>query len=167
MDCMNVEIREPLLTDAAAIAALNVSTWRETYERLLPDGFFTPEFTQSRLDMWNHVLSNPSPERILRVAELDGELVGFAFAGPSFGAEGEALPRDRHLYSIYVSAIHHGSGAGQALLDAVLQQQPAMLWVATENPRAIAFYQRNGFAFDGHEQVDPMAPGVVEGRMVR
>ena len=31
----------------------------------------------------------------------------------------------------------------------------------------IAFYRRNGFAFDGAEQTDPGTPGVVEARMVR
>ncbi|WP_404434485.1 GNAT family N-acetyltransferase [Microbacterium lacus] len=164
---MNFVIREPSPADAAAIAALNVSTWRETYSHLLPDGFFSPEFAQNRRDMWNHVLANPHPERTVRVAEVDGELVGFGFAGPSFGAEGEVLPRDRHLYSLYVSGSQHGTGVGQALFDAVLHDEPAMLWVATENPRAIAFYERNGFAFDGREQVDPLAPGIVEARMIR
>jgi len=31
----------------------------------------------------------------------------------------------------------------------------------------VAFYRRNGFAFDGTEQKDPGAPGIVDARMVR
>lgn len=164
---MEVVIREPGLADADRIAALHVSTWREAYSHLLPEDFFTPEFTQGRRDMWNHVLGNPRNEWVVRVAEADGALIGFTFAGNSFGAEGQELPRQRQLYSIYVSAAHHGTGVGQALLDAVLEGQPAMLWVARENPRAIAFYRRNGFALDGVEQVDPGVPGIIEARMVR
>jgi len=42
-----------------------------------------------------------------------------------------------------------------------------MLWVARQNPRATAFYARNGFALDGAEQVDPHAPSITDARMVR
>ncbi|MFS0714211.1 GNAT family N-acetyltransferase [Microbacterium sp. 2P01SA-2] len=87
---------------------------------------------------------------------------------PSRSAEGDDEPvRDTQLYAIYVSAAHHGTGVGQALLDSVLGTAPATLWVAKENPRAIAFYGRNGFHFDGREKVDPAAPAITDARMVR
>jgi ribosomal protein S18 acetylase RimI-like enzyme len=35
------------------------------------------------------------------------------------------------------------------------------------NNRAIAFYERNGFAFDGTEYIDPADQNLVELRMVR
>lgn len=44
---------------------------------------------------------------------------------------------------------------------------PAQLWVARDNPRAYAFYRRNGFRPDGAEQVMPEAEGFVEVRLVR
>ncbi|WP_439688481.1 GNAT family N-acetyltransferase [Curtobacterium sp. SP.BCp] len=50
---------------------------------------------------------------------------------------------------LYVLARAHGSGAGQALLDAALGHRSASLWVAEDNPRAQAFYRRNGFTVDG------------------
>ncbi|WP_447944255.1 hypothetical protein [Microbacterium aurum] len=53
------------------------------------------------------------------------------------------------------------------MLDEVLGTEPAMLWVAKENPRATAFYLRNGFRFDGVEQTDPHAPLITDARMVR
>nr|WP_200921012.1 hypothetical protein [Plantibacter sp. Leaf1] len=53
------------------------------------------------------------------------------------------------------------------MLDATIGAGPAMLWVAKENPRATSFYLRNGFAFDGVEQVDPSAPSITDARMVR
>ena len=53
-------------------------------------------------------------------------------------------PRDLELESLYVLASRHGSGAGQSLLDAVISDRPAYLWVADNNPRARAFYTRNG-----------------------
>ena len=99
--------------------------------------------------------------------ESGGHIIGFAFFGPSFGPEGQEFPRDRQLFSIYVTAPRHGAGVGQALLDATAGDAPAMLWVARDNPRAVAFYRRNGFEFDGAEQADPGAAGMAGARMVR
>jgi hypothetical protein len=36
-----------------------------------------------------------------------------------------------------------------------------------QNPRATAFCRRNGFAFDGVEQIRPHAPLITDARMVR
>ena len=160
-------LREPALPDAPQIAELHVATWREAYSQLLPEGFFTAEHVQSRHKMWSHVLGNPREEWSIRIAESSGRIIGFAVAGPSFSAEGHELPRDRQLFSLYVAAAHHGIGAGQALLDATAGAGPAMLWVAKDNPRAVAFYRRNGFEFDGAEQTDPGAPQIIDARMVR
>jgi GNAT superfamily N-acetyltransferase len=67
--------------------------------------------------------------------------------------------------SLYVQAADHGTGAGRALLEAVIDSaQPAALWVADPNPRAQAFYRKHGFAADGTAQVEG---GVREIRMVR
>lgn len=164
---MTITLREPTLPDAPRIAELHVATWREAYSHLLPEGFFTAEHVQGRLLMWNQILGNPRPGWTIRIAEHNARVVGFGFAGASYGAEGQDLPRDRQLFSLYVAAEHHGTGAGQALLDAALGGGPAMLWVAKDNPRAVAFYRRNGFAFDGTEQTDPGAPRIIDARMVR
>ncbi|MET0811729.1 MAG: GNAT family N-acetyltransferase [Microbacterium sp.] len=164
---MDIVIRQPTLDDAEELVALHVATWQETYGHLLPETFFTPEFIEGRRRMWRYVLGEPSDERVVRVAEADGELVGFAFVGPALGPEDVDPPRARHLYSIYALARHHGTGVGQSLLDETLGGGPAMLWVAKENPRAIAFYRRNGFDFDGTEQIDDMAPQITEARMIR
>ncbi|SDQ76123.1 GNAT family N-acetyltransferase [Microbacterium sp. cf332] len=164
---MEITIREPSAADAGPLAALHVETWRESYAHLLPAGFFTREFIEGRHRMWRHVLADARPDMTVRVADAGGDLVGFAWAGPTV-TSGEAPPRrERQLYAIYVAAAHHGTGAGQSLLEAVLGAGPAELWVAKENPRAIAFYRRNGFEFDGIEQIDPTAPRITDARMVR
>jgi ribosomal protein S18 acetylase RimI-like enzyme len=164
---MTFVIREPSVSDAAAIADLHVSTWREAYSHLLPGDFFSEEYIAARHRMWQHVLSNPREDVVVRIAESEGSLVGFAWVGPGRDLAGNDAPRDRHLYAIYLAASHYGSGAGQALLDRTLGDGPAMLWVAKENPRAVAFYVRNGFTFDGVENVDPAAPMITDAQMIR
>lgn len=160
-------IREPQRADAPTIADLHVATWKEAYAHLLPAEYFSDDYVEKRHRMWHHVLSEPRDDMTIRLAEVDGEAVGFAWTGPGEGREGEEPPRDRLLYALYVRASEYGTGVGQALLDEVLGSESAMLWVAKENPRATAFYRRNGFRFDGVEQTDPHAPLITDARMVR
>jgi ribosomal protein S18 acetylase RimI-like enzyme len=164
---MTFTVRVPEPGDVAELAELHVTTWRETYSHLLPEGYFDEAFVEGRHRMWSRLTERPRADVVVRVAEQDGRIIGFAVVGQPIGPEVATAPRDRHLYMLYVVASHHGGGAGQALLDAVLGDEPAMLWVAKENPRAIAFYRRNGFGFDGVEVQDPNAPSIVDARMVR
>ncbi|GAB2694391.1 ribosomal protein S18 acetylase RimI-like enzyme [Microbacterium marinum] len=161
---MALTIRTPSSADATALADLHVQTWRETYTHLLPEGYFDEAFIRGRHEMWARLTGDAREDLTVRLAEVDGVLVGLAMSGPP---QGDDPPRDRQLYFIYVAASAHGTGAGQALLEAVLGDAPALLWVAKQNPRAIAFYRRNGFAFDGVEQLDPGAPAITDLRMVR
>lgn len=80
------------------------------------------------------------------VAENETGIIGFGAAQKT--PEPEAV-RPEELTMLYALARVHGAGVGQALLDAVLDQRPASLWVAADNPRAHSFYRRNGFAADG------------------
>lgn len=81
-----------------------MSTWREAYSHLLPDDFFTDEYIEGRHKMWSHVLNNPHEEWTIRLAENPDSIVGFAWAGPSIGANDVELPRARQLFAIYVAA---------------------------------------------------------------
>lgn len=61
----------------------------------------------------------------------------------------------------------YGSGLGLRLLDAAIGDRPASLWVLERNPRARAFYERNGFAPDGTTELLPRFENLVEIRLVR
>jgi GNAT superfamily N-acetyltransferase len=96
------------------------------------------------------------------VAERAGELVGVAMSGPPLDA-GAAWARQ--LYVLYVYAADYGTGAGSALLEAVVEAEESVaLWVADPNPRAQAFYRKHSFVADGTAQIEG---GVREIRMVR
>lgn len=166
---MSVRIVVPRPSDAEAIAEVHIRAWKDTYDHLLPAGFFTTEWQEGRRQLWRVILGTENPHRSVRVAvsETPGEerrIVGFALAGRPQDAK---APRGLLLYSLYVLAEHHGAGVGQGLLEAVLGDRPAFLWVERTNARARAFYERNGFDVDGVEQVEEQFPGIVEVRMVR
>jgi GNAT superfamily N-acetyltransferase len=156
---MTVTVRPPRADEAPAIAAVHVAAWHETYTGLLPDEVISSLTVERRIRLWEYVLANPL--WTAAVAESDGEIVGLAAVHPS---PEEPAPRPLELGMIYLLAAHQGSGAGQALLDAVLGDAPASLWVLEDNPRARAFYARNGFVPDG---VDRREDGSVELRLVR
>ncbi len=157
-------VRPARADDAAQMALVNVRCWQETYRGLVPDSVLDdPGFVAAREGFWTAALTDERyRENRVAVAERDGELVGIAMSGPPLDA---GVPWSRQLYVLYVLTADHGSGAGPALLDAVVDaDQSAALWVADPNPRAQAFYRGHGFVADGTTQVDG---GVREIRMVR
>ena len=153
---MTTVIRAATTDDADAVGRMHWASWQEAYGPLLPDGFFTPEGEARRLEGWHRILAPPaSPDVVLRIAERDGAVVGFATAGPARPNDTAGAPvRDRELWSIYVLASEYGTGLADRLLAAVLPDDvPAELWVLEANPRARAFYGRHGFAPDGARHV--------------
>lgn len=159
-----LSVRPALVDDVARMARVTVQSWQETYRGLMPDAVLDdPGFLATRERFWTAALTDERyRQNRVAVAERGGELIGIAMSGPPLDA-GAAWARQ--LYVLYVCAAHHGSGAGPALLEAVVSPgESVALWVADPNPRAQAFYRKHGFVADGAAQVDG---GVPEIRMVR
>lgn len=159
-------LRAPHPDDVEALARVHVQTWRETYADQLPKEFFGDKALEFRRGLWQRIIADASPESRVVVALREREVVGFAHAGLPASPE-QPAPADRELFMIYLLQAHHGCGAAQAMLDLVLGETSAFLWVAAINPRAQAFYRRNGFEFDGVEKPDDRVPTFRERRMVR
>jgi GNAT superfamily N-acetyltransferase len=146
------------------MARVIVRSWQETYRGLMSDAVLDdPGFLAARERFWTAILTDDRYlENRVAVAERDDQLIGIAMSGPPQDATATWA---RHLYVLYVYAADHGTGAGPALLEAVLDaDESAALWVADPNPRAQAFYRKDGFVADGAVQVED---GVREIRMVR
>jgi ribosomal protein S18 acetylase RimI-like enzyme len=160
----SLTIRPALIDDVAQMARVIVLCWQETYRGMMSDAVLDdPGFLAARERFWTAALTDERyRENRVAVAERDGELLGVAMSGPPLDA---APTWSRQLYVLYVYAADHGTGAGPALLEAVVDpDESAALWVADPNPRAQAFYRKHGFVADGTTQVDG---GIQEIRMVR
>lgn len=143
-------LRLAVAGDAKAGALLHLDCWRESYRDLIEP---------SRLDVvladpdrwisaWREQLTPTNPRWL---AYSDEGLIGFACAGPDRTAESLM---GLELYAIYVRAAWQGSGVGQDLLDAAIGDLACSVWVLENNPRAHAFYARNGFVADGRREHD-------------
>lgn len=89
------------------------------------------------------------PERCL-VADVERQIVGFAAYGPC-GDEG--LSGCGEVFALYVLRAYQGQKIGYALMDACLREldgvRAVILWVLSDNLRAVHFYERYGFRADG------------------
>lgn len=142
---MTPALRPAVPADAAPGARLHAACWREAYGPYVDAGLLERQLADlvGWTAAWTRQLSQ-GPPRV--VAQADGELVGFAVAGPS---RDEPPVTASELYALYVRAAWWGSGLGQALWDAVRPAGACSLWVLEANERAQGFYRRNGFTPDG------------------
>lgn len=138
--------------DARGCAYVHRTSWIETYSELLPATHWDSDTLEQRTLSWQRSLDGG---KAVTVAESGGRIIGIALTNPARELGGHHPVRALELSCLYVISAHHGSGAGQALLDAVLPDaSPAQLWVAEHNPRARRFYARNGFTPDGARFTD-------------
>lgn len=141
-------VRSAVIPDAREMASVHVECWRETYRGLVHNQMLDdPHFVDRMEDFWISTIQRLGVEtRAVAVAELNGKIIGIASS---------ISPRDPHspwvieIDTLYVLSGSHGSGAGSLLLDAIIGDLDAALWVIDPNPRAQAFYRKNGFAPDG------------------
>lgn len=141
-----VHIRPARVADAAAIAHVHVSTWRSTYEGLVPWDYLKGLSIEERTRMWRGIIERGESRVLVAEAGRPAKVVGFAAAGPSRWAN---LPYDAELYAVYLLPVHQRQGLGRQLLaasaDALAQlgYRSLVAWVLAKNP-ARAFYERLG-----------------------
>lgn len=81
-------------------------------------------------------------EAELWTAERDGRPVGF------MGLDGDEIA------SLFVDPAVHRGGVGRELMDHALARGATWLGVNEQNPGAVTFYERMGFAVDGRSELD-------------
>jgi GNAT superfamily N-acetyltransferase len=94
----------------------------------------------------------PRPGSATFVAELDGEVVGFASVGACRDEDDAG-----ELYAIYLHPTCWDKGIGRALLERAEESmrafgfERAMLWVMEGNERGERFYRAAGWKQDGRK----------------
>ena len=135
-------------------------TWREAYDDLLP-----ADFQETMTLEKCRFFSQKYPENTL--IAMDGKkVVGFI----SYGNFCDEAIQAGEIIALYVLKDYYGKGVSKQLMHAAFvaldQFSEIYLWVLKDNKRAIAFYQKMGFTFDGQEQILKLGKPVKELRMM-
>lgn len=156
---MNVRDARP--TDAEAVAAVARASWHAAYDDLLGAGtvdatvdqWYDPDSLAAEIDAaaeTEAVVAAEEPSLFL-VAEADGDVVGFANAGPARDWEGDPAAPDAFLSRLYVHPDKWGGGVGTALTQRVARglrgagYETVWLEVFAENEIGRGFYESLGF----------------------
>ena len=159
---MNLTIKQMVTPEEIESKSLvHWQTWREAYDDLLP-----AEFQETMTLERCRVFSQKYPENTL--IAMDGmKVVGFI----SYGNFRDETIQAGEIIALYVLKDYYGEGIAQKLMKEALttleQFSEIFLWVLKENKRAIAFYQKMGFTFDGQEKILDLGKPITEIRMVR
>lgn len=143
-------IREPDLSEAAALSELGRATFAGTFQHLYSaenletflSEFHSPEYYQ-------RILNNPDQK--IWVIEDRGRLLGYTLIGPNSLPCDPPLPRALELSRLYLREDCRGSGLGAELMERIIEYADAhthpqiVLSVYAENFGGQRFYERYGF----------------------
>ena len=146
----SADIRRATSADVAAIGRLGALLMRVHYEfdreRFMAPGAQAEEgygwFLGSQID---------DEEALVLVAERDGEVVGYLYAGIEPRNWKELRERAGFVHDVLVHAESRGSGIAEALMEeafAWMREQTVprvLLWTAAPNDRARRLFERLGF----------------------
>src|SRR5215204_5919777 len=133
---MKLQLRRATPEDAAALAAVEVRSWRAAYRGLMPDTFLDGLSKVEKAESWRQNLLKHGPSGCKRVciALSDGGISGFVRVGP-LTDEGEV----GLTYVLYVLPEQWRRGVGSALMQSGMQElrdlgmREAILWVLRDN----------------------------------
>ncbi|MEV6957929.1 GNAT family N-acetyltransferase [Streptomyces sp. NPDC051207] len=140
--------------DCEGVAEVRVRGWQSAYRGLMPQPYLDALDVAEDAARRRALLARGDARVVDLVAELDGEITGWAAHGPY--RDGDGTARDAELYALYVRPDRIGQGIGRALLAESVRRCAGrgrmLLRVLRDNARARRFYERAGFRADGAEE---------------
>jgi GNAT superfamily N-acetyltransferase len=119
--------------DVEAIAGVHVRSWQIGHQADYPKHVVESVSVGERSQVWQKALRDPSAEKTVLIAEIDGVVVGFISSGPVRGAIDDAA-RTGEVYELFVDPASFGRGVGTALMERTLDRASR-----SSNARSIRF----------------------------
>jgi GNAT superfamily N-acetyltransferase len=126
-------IRPAQPPDVEAIAGVHVRSWQIGHQADYPKHVVESVSVGERSQVWQKALRDPSAEKTVLIAEIDGVVVGFISSGPVRGAIDDAA-RTGEVYELFVDPASFGRGVGTALMERTLDRASR-----SSNARSIRF----------------------------
>ena len=153
-----------------AIARVHVRSWQAAYRGLIDDAILDALRPRDRVSIYEFGAAADGETETI-VAEVEGEVVGFAAFGPT--RDGDVAGAGE-VYALYLDPAHVGTGVGRELLHECRRRLAAagfgdaVLWVLRGNEGAERFYGADGWRPDGvTREEDPYGPRVEVRRFRR
>ena len=144
----HIRIREAKATDTAAMARINVATWRENYKEFLPRQLMESiSCSQKQAEIEDFFAGWEKNRAIALVAE-DGrnEIIAFIMAGKN---RRQDLAHMGEIYNLHVAPAFQNQGIGLFLVYRVIQVfkqrnwNTMVVWALEQNP-SYRFYEKLG-----------------------
>lgn len=150
-------VRDARADELAAVAAVFLSCWHDTYAGFLPADVIDMYDEEGARALWRPTLHNRRDDPDVLVATETGHgVLGVIRVGTD-----PDEPAAGHVFSLYVRPDTQGLGVGTRLLAAADERfrrhgmDQATLWVFAANAAARGFYARLGWQPDGGERIEP------------
>lgn len=161
-------VRRAVIGDSKSLANIIVESWRSAYSDLIPKGeiarFLDKERRQKQFERFIE------DNEIVLIGFYNGVPCGLTFANKD---NDEKLENCGSIYSIYLLEEYWGKGLANKLMNEIvyiLKEEgckQVSLWVYEANTRAVRFYEKCGFKFDGTKKKSHFSNKPMELRYIR
>lgn len=160
MDQPEYSIRRAALDDAAALAQVHETTWREVYAGLMSDQLLDAMTTDAREAVWRRILSGEAGFLgTTFIAERDGKVVAYASCGEQRDEQLREAGYGGEFTAVYVLKTDQRRGLGTSLMNTMMKDLAERglagftLWVPRENIPARSLYEQLGGKLLGQRDV--------------
>lgn len=155
-------IRDATIDDAVQKGLVHYQAWQETYTGLMNDTYIKNMKAENCISLAQRYYENTL------VAIIDDTLAGFACYG---SCKDKGMEDFGEIIALYLLKEYQKQGIGKALLEACIGRlnnyNKYCLWVLNTNHKAIEFYKKAGFEFNGEEKQEILISPITELRMIK
>lgn len=161
-------LRKAIKSDSKDLANIIVESWKSAYSDIIPEDeiirFIDKERRQKQFEKFI------DDEEIVLIGFYNEIPCGLVFANKE---NDEELKECGSIYSIYLLEEYWGKGLATKLMETVtitLKEygcNKISLWVYEENKRAINFYEKSNFIFDGNKKQSHFSNKPIELRYIK
>lgn len=143
-------VRDAVADDVSAIASLYLDSVVAAYSQVASNEYLSTRNLVDCTNQWSQNIRDDAASVV--VAGHEDRIEGLASFGPARDGDVEAAGE---IQAIYVSPDCWGRGIGRQLCEHAMDRlyqagnSSVLLWVLSDNVRAVRFYERSGFLRDG------------------